>query len=110
MPAADAPAEAWVEMVDEMQSAAMSTRLGIPLMFGIDANHGHSYAYKATIFPHNIGIGCTRDPALAERIGAAVALEVRSTGIPYIFAPCVAVRSTFIITTDFKSSYALLQN
>ncbi|TVU33536.1 hypothetical protein EJB05_25359, partial [Eragrostis curvula] len=91
VPAANAPAEAWVKMVDEMQSAALSTRLGIPLMFGIDANHGHSYAYKATIFPHNIGLGCTRDPELAKRIGAAVALEVRSTGIPYIFAPCVAV-------------------
>ncbi|CAL5024194.1 unnamed protein product [Urochloa decumbens] len=91
VPAADAPPEAWVEMVEEIQRAAMSTRLGIPAMFGIDAVHGHGYAYKATVFPHNVGLGCTRDPELAKKIGAAVALEVRATGIPFIFAPCVAV-------------------
>ncbi|CAL5060490.1 unnamed protein product [Urochloa decumbens] len=91
VPAADAPPEAWVEMVEEIQRAALSTRLGIPAMFGIDAVHGHGYAYKATVFPHNVGLGCTRDPELAKKIGAAVALEVRATGIPFIFAPCVAV-------------------
>ncbi|CAN6237028.1 unnamed protein product [Urochloa humidicola] len=78
-------------MVNGMQSAALSTRLGIPVLYGIDAVHGHGNAYKATVFPHNIGLGCTRDPELVQRIGAAVALEVRATGIPYIFAPCVAV-------------------
>ncbi|CAL5024197.1 unnamed protein product [Urochloa decumbens] len=91
VPTANAPPEAWVEMVNGMQSAALSTRLGIPMLYGIDAVHGHGTAYKATIFPHNIGLGCTRDPDLVQRIGAAVALEVRATGIPYIFAPCVAV-------------------
>ncbi|CAN6242923.1 unnamed protein product [Urochloa humidicola] len=91
VPAANAPPEAWVEMVNGMQSGALSTRLGIPMLYGIDAVHGHGTAYKATIFPHNIGLGCTRDPELVQRIGAAVALEVRATGIPYIFAPCVAV-------------------
>ncbi|CAO2044441.1 unnamed protein product [Urochloa humidicola] len=91
VPAADAPPEAWVEMVEEIQRAALSTRLGIPAMFGIDAVHGHGYAYKSTVFPHNVGLGCTRDPELAKKIGAAVALEVRATGIPFIFAPCVAV-------------------
>ncbi|CAN6242925.1 unnamed protein product [Urochloa humidicola] len=60
VPAADAPPEAWVEMVEEIQSAALSTRLGIPTMFGIDAVHGHGYAYRATVFPHNVGLGCTR--------------------------------------------------
>ncbi|PUZ73930.1 hypothetical protein GQ55_1G025100 [Panicum hallii var. hallii] len=91
VPAADAPPEAWVEMVEEIQRAALSTRLGIPAMFGIDAVHGHGYVYKATVFPHNVGLGCTRDPELAKRVGAAVALEVRATGIPFIFAPCLAV-------------------
>lgn len=91
VPAKNAPPEAWVEMVNGMQRAAMSTRLGIPIIYGIDAVHGHGNVYKATIFPHNVGLGCTREPELARRIGAAVALEVRATGIPYVFAPCVAV-------------------
>ncbi|RCV05633.1 hypothetical protein SETIT_1G098300v2 [Setaria italica] len=91
VPAADAPPEAWVKMVEGIQRAALSTRLGIPVMFGIDAVHGHGYVYKATVFPHNVGLGCTRDPELAKKIGAAVALEVRATGIPFIFAPCLAV-------------------
>ncbi|CAO2193199.1 unnamed protein product [Urochloa humidicola] len=91
VPAPEAPAEAWVEMVNEMQRAAMSTRLGIPMIYGIDAVHGHGNVYKATVFPHNVGLGCTRDPELVKKIGAATALEVRATGIPYVFAPCVAV-------------------
>ncbi|XP_066317680.1 uncharacterized protein [Miscanthus floridulus] len=91
VPAKNAPPEAWVKMVNGMQSGALSTRLGIPIIYGIDAVHGHGNVYKATIFPHNIGLGCTRDPELAQMIGASVALEVRATGIPYVFAPCVAV-------------------
>ncbi|KAK3155935.1 hypothetical protein QOZ80_2AG0100640 [Eleusine coracana subsp. coracana] len=91
VPAEKAPPEAWVKMVNEMQGGALSTRLGIPMIYGIDAVHGHGNVYKATIFPHNVGLGCTRDPELAKKIGAAVALEVRATGIPYVFAPCVAV-------------------
>ncbi|KAH7302623.1 hypothetical protein KP509_23G080100 [Ceratopteris richardii] len=81
----------WMDMVDGFQKAALSTRLGIPLMYGIDAVHGHNNVYGATIFPHNIGLGCTRDPDLARRIGEATALEVRGTGIQYVFAPCIAV-------------------
>ncbi|CAN6439931.1 unnamed protein product [Victoria cruziana] len=61
------------------------------MIYGIDAVHGHNNVYKATIFPHNIGLGATRDPELVKRIGEATALEVRATGIPYVFAPCVAV-------------------
>ncbi|XP_025818120.1 uncharacterized protein LOC112894582 [Panicum hallii] len=91
VPAPQAPPEAWVKMVNEMQRAAMSTRLGIPMLYGIDAVHGHGNVYKATVFPHNVGLGCTRDPELVKKIGAATALEVRATGIPYVFAPCVAV-------------------
>ncbi|KAL5731292.1 beta-glucosidase [Ranunculus cassubicifolius] len=78
-------------MVNELQKGSLSTRLGIPMIYGIDVVHGHNNVYKATIFPHNVGLGCTRDPALVKRIGAATALEVRATGIPYAFAPCIAV-------------------
>ncbi|XP_047057424.1 beta-glucosidase BoGH3B-like [Lolium rigidum] len=91
VPSTNATPEAWVGMVNEMQRGALSTRLGIPMLYGIDAVHGHGNAYKATIFPHNVGLGCTRDPELAKKIGAATAVEVRATGIPYVFAPCVAV-------------------
>lgn len=91
VPAPKASAEAWVNMVNEIQKGALSTRLGIPMLYGIDAVHGHNNVYKATIFPHNVGLGVTRDPNLVKRIGAATALEVRATGIPYVFAPCIAV-------------------
>ncbi|KAH0668177.1 hypothetical protein KY290_029106 [Solanum tuberosum] len=90
-PGLNATAEDWVNMVNEIQKGALSTRLGIPMIYGIDAIHGHNDVYNATIFPHNIGLGVTRDPDLVKRIGAATALEVRATGIPYAFAPCVAV-------------------
>ena len=66
-------------------------RLGIPMIYGIDAVHGNNNVYGATIFPHNVGLGATRDPDLVKRIGEATALEVRATGIQYAFAPCIAV-------------------
>ncbi|KAJ4883585.1 Glycosyl hydrolase family protein [Raphanus sativus] len=91
VPAPKATPEAWVNMVNEIQKAALSTRLGIPMIYGIDAVHGHNNVYGATIFPHNVGLGVTRDPMLLKRIGEATALEVRATGIPYAFAPCIAV-------------------
>nr|KJB35516.1 hypothetical protein B456_006G118100 [Gossypium raimondii] len=91
VPAQKATPETWIEMVNTMQKASLSTRLGIPMIYGIDAVHGHNNVYKATIFPHNIGLGVTRDPNLVKRIGEATALEVRATGIPYVFAPCIAV-------------------
>ncbi|XP_047180442.1 beta-glucosidase BoGH3B-like [Vigna umbellata] len=91
VPAPKASAETWQKMVNEMQIAALSTRLGIPMIYGIDAVHGHNNVYNATIFPHNVGLGVTRDPVLIKKIGDATALEVRATGIPYVFAPCIAV-------------------
>ncbi|XP_042473414.1 beta-glucosidase BoGH3B-like isoform X1 [Zingiber officinale] len=91
VPGPQASAATWCSMVSEMQRAALSTRLGIPILFGIDAVHGHNNVYGATIFPHNVGLGATRDPELVRKIGAATALEVRATGIPYVFAPTVAV-------------------
>ncbi|XVF69315.1 hypothetical protein PTKIN_Ptkin11bG0071000 [Pterospermum kingtungense] len=81
----------WIDMVNGFQKGSLSSRLGIPMIYGIDAVHGHNNVYKATIFPHNIGLGATRDPELVKRIGAATALEVRATGINYVFAPCIAV-------------------
>ncbi|KAF7120945.1 hypothetical protein RHSIM_Rhsim13G0198000 [Rhododendron simsii] len=90
-PMFDATAEDWVNMVNGFQNASLSSRLGIPMIYGIDAVHGHNNVYKATIFPHNVGLGATRDPELVKRIGAATAREARATGIPYVFAPCLAV-------------------
>ncbi|XP_019165993.1 PREDICTED: uncharacterized protein LOC109161886 isoform X2 [Ipomoea nil] len=91
VPKQNASAEAWVDMVNGFQKGSLSTRLGIPMIYGIDAVHGNNNAYNATIFPHNVGLGATRDPELVREIGAATALEVRATGIQYVFAPCIAV-------------------
>ena len=60
VPAQRASPKTWVDMVNKIQKGALSTRLGIPMIYGIDAVHGHNTAYKATIFPHNIGLGATR--------------------------------------------------
>ncbi|KAL2478101.1 Glycosyl hydrolase family protein [Forsythia ovata] len=90
-PLPHATAADWVNMVNDFQKGSLSTRLGIPMIYGIDAVHGHNNVYNATIFPHNIGLGATRDPELLQRIGDATAVEVRATGIPYAFAPCIAV-------------------
>ena len=65
--------------------------LGIPLIYGVDAVHGHNNVNGATIFPHNIGLGATRDPALVQNIGRAVAEEVSGTGVDWDFAPCLCV-------------------
>ncbi|XP_030963338.1 uncharacterized protein LOC115984429 [Quercus lobata] len=81
----------WINMVNDFQEGAISSRLGIPMLYGIDAVHGHNNVYKATIFPHNVGLGATRDVHLVKKIGAATALEVRATGINYAFSPCIAV-------------------
>jgi beta-glucosidase len=81
----------WADMVDRYQSYALRTRLKIPMIYGVDAVHGHGNVYGATIFPHNVGLGATRDPALVERIGHITATEVRATGIPWSFSPCVCV-------------------
>ncbi|OMO90514.1 hypothetical protein COLO4_19105 [Corchorus olitorius] len=91
MPFAKALSSDWADMVDGFQRVALESRLGIPLIYGIDAVHGNNSVYGATIFPHNVGLGATRDADLAQRIGAATALEVRASGIQYTFAPCVAV-------------------
>ncbi|KAH9704801.1 glycosyl hydrolase family protein [Citrus sinensis] len=90
-PLPQASAADWINMINDFQRGSLASRLGIPMIYGIDAVHGHNNVYNATIFPHNVGLGATRDPELVKRIGAATALEVRATGIPYVFAPCIAV-------------------
>ncbi|MDX3192221.1 glycoside hydrolase family 3 N-terminal domain-containing protein [Streptomyces sp. MN03-5084-2B] len=81
----------WADMYDGFQKAALATPLGIPLVYGVDAVHGHNGLYGATVFPHNIGLGATRDPRLVEKIGRATAEEVSGTGIDWDFAPCLCV-------------------
>ncbi|KAF6168630.1 hypothetical protein GIB67_005242 [Kingdonia uniflora] len=90
-PAPNATPLMWADMVDGFQKSALSTRLGIPVLYGTDAVHGHNNVVGATIFPHNVGLGAARDENLMVRIGKATAIEVRGTGIPYTFAPCIAV-------------------
>jgi len=81
----------WTDLYDRLQLQALQTRLGIPLVYGIDAVHGNSNIVGAVIFPHNIGLGATRNAALVEEIARITAQEVRATGIQWTFAPCVAV-------------------
>jgi beta-glucosidase len=81
----------WCDMIDAYQTAAMQTRLQIPFIYGSDAVHGHNNVYGATVFPHNIGMGATRDADLVQRMGAITANEVRATGVHWTFAPCIAV-------------------
>ena len=83
--------EAWTDMYDGYQRHALQTRLAIPILFGVDAVHGHNNVIGAVVFPHNIGLGCTRNPALIEKAGRITAEEVRATGINWSFAPCVTV-------------------
>ena len=86
-----ADAVKWRRLVDEFRSASIKVGAGIPIVFGVDAVHGHSNLPGATIFPHNIGLGATHDPALIQRIGAATAAEVAGSGIEWTFAPTLAV-------------------
>ncbi len=88
---AENSAAGWVKMVGDFQEAALQTRLGIPLLYGVDAVHGHNNLYGAVIYPHNIGLGATRDPELVYRIGRATAEEMAATGVYWNFAPTVAV-------------------
>lgn len=81
----------WADMYDNFQNIALNSRLGIPLIYGIDAVHGHNNVYGATIFPHNVGLGCANDYELTRRISEATAIEVAATGINWDFSPCIAI-------------------
>jgi beta-glucosidase len=78
-------------MYDGFQRQALTTRLAIPILFGVDAVHGHHNVLNPVVFPHNIGLGCTRNPALVEKAAQITAEEVRATGFNWTFAPCIAV-------------------
>ncbi|HEU0013441.1 MAG TPA: glycoside hydrolase family 3 protein [Longimicrobium sp.] len=90
-PAAGNHLSAWRDLVEAYQGHAARTRLRIPLLHGIDAVHGNANVLGATVFPHNIGLGATRNPALVRRIGELTALETRAIGVNWAFAPCVCV-------------------
>src|SRR5215207_3031123 len=81
----------WYAMVDAFQQEALATRLKIPLLYGVDAVHGHGNLLNATVFPHNIGLGATNDPELVEKSGRATGEEILATGIPWNFSPVLAV-------------------
>ncbi len=89
-----APAPQWLKAADEFYAASVDRSdggVGIPVIWGIDAVHGNSNIIGATLFPHNVGLGAMRDPALIEKIGRATAEEVRVTGQEWTFAPTVTV-------------------
>ena len=88
---ADITAQGWAKAVEEYQAWAFRTPLKIPLLYGIDAVHGHNNVDGAVIFPHHIGLGATRNPALVEQAARVTAQEVAATGIRWAFAPCIAV-------------------
>jgi beta-glucosidase len=81
----------WADMYDAYQRAALATPLKIPMIYGVDAVHGNNNVPGSTIFPHNIGLGATRDPGLVERIGRATADETTAAGPDWTFAPCLCV-------------------
>lgn len=84
-------AEEWQQKFIKLQKEALSTRLGIPLLFGVDAVHGQNTFNGATIFPHNIGLGATGNEKLVEEIAKITALESQATGFNWVFSPCIAI-------------------
>ncbi len=82
--------QAWLDMYNKYQSESLKSRLQIPLIYGIDAVHGHNNVYGATIFPQNIGLGATNNPDLIYKISEATSIEVAATGIDWTFAPCLS--------------------
>jgi beta-glucosidase len=86
-----AGAAKWSQLVGEFRAVSRKSGAGIPILFGVDAVHGHSNLPGATIFPHNIGLGAANDPEMIERIGVATAEEIAGSGIEWTFAPTLAV-------------------
>ena len=84
-------AQGWANVYDSLQKLSQNSRLKIPIIVGIDGVHGHNNVDGAVIFPHNVGLGATRNPALIEQVAHVTAEEIKGTGIQWDFAPCVAV-------------------
>ena len=89
-PTINTPAQ-WADMIDSYQKKAMSSRLGIPILYGVDAVHGNNNVRGAVIFPHNIGLGATGNPDIVRRAARVTALEMLATGARWNFAPCITV-------------------
>ncbi len=87
----DITPKGWAEQYDILQHYSQLTRLKVPMIFGIDAVHGHNNVNGAVIFPHNVALGATGDAAVVEKVGMITAAEIKGTGIQWDFAPCVAV-------------------
>ncbi|MBN2525404.1 MAG: glycoside hydrolase family 3 protein [Deltaproteobacteria bacterium] len=83
-------AQNWVDYIDSVKAEALKSELGIPLLFGIDAVHGNAKTKDAVVFPHNVGLGCTRDEALVREIGRVTAKETRGSGVDWAFSPVLA--------------------
>jgi beta-glucosidase len=83
--------QSWLNFVTEFQNQALQTRLKIPILYGIDAVHGHNNVDGATVFPHNLGLGATHNAKLVERAARVTAEECAGTGIRWAFAPCITV-------------------
>ncbi|UJF31894.1 glycoside hydrolase family 3 N-terminal domain-containing protein [Paenibacillus hexagrammi] len=86
----DSTRDKWADLVDSYQTGALSTRLGIPILYGVDAIHGNSNLLGATLFPHNIGLGASRDTLLVQEIGTAAAQEIKAAGTNWAFSPTIA--------------------
>jgi len=84
-------AASWAAMYNQYQAQALQSRLGIPMIYGVDAVHGHNNVFGAVLFPHNIGMGCTWDTTLVQAANQVTAREVAATGIDWTFSPCIAV-------------------
>jgi beta-glucosidase len=102
-----ATAQAWLNLTDEFYRASLAASGAghppIPILFGIDAVHGHAKVVGATIFPHNVALGAAHDPDLVRRIGEATAQEVAATGMDWTFAPTVAVARDFRWGRSYES-------
>ncbi|WP_159950989.1 glycoside hydrolase family 3 protein [Polaribacter septentrionalilitoris] len=84
-------AKEWQQKFIKLQKQALSTRLGIPLLFGVDAVHGQNTYNGATIFPHNIGLGAAANEELVEKAARITAIEAQATGFNWVFSPCIAI-------------------
>jgi beta-glucosidase len=84
-------AQNWYAMVSDYQTAALATRLGIPIMYGADMVHGASHITGTTVFPHNVGLGATNDATLVQQVCQVTAAETSAAGVDWVFGPVVAV-------------------
>ncbi len=81
----------WANRIDSLQSQALKTRLGVPILFASDAVHGNAAVFGSVVFPHNIGMGCTNNPALVQSAAEITATEMRGSGLRWALAPTISV-------------------